>query len=63
MKIKGIILHNGKRIPISEHSIEEIVFQHKDGKSQLRLSIIANDEPLMFTEDMIDELTIAHIKG
>ncbi len=61
MLIRGIINYEGKQIHLTEHTIEQIVFQRKDKVSNLIITTIINDKPISFREDQIEELSIAHI--
>ena len=61
MKITGTIIHNGLPIPIDEFTMDQLIFQHKDGKTQLLLTTLINGESLTFQEDQIEELKIVQI--
>lgn len=62
MKINGIVLHEGERIHINETNMNQLIFQHKNKKTQLLITILQKGKPLTFPTDMIEELTIAHIE-
>lgn len=61
MKISGVITHEGLSIPIDEFTMDQLIFQHKDGKTQLLLTTLINGESLTFAEDQIEELKIVQI--
>lgn len=61
MKVTGTIIHNGLPIPIDEFTMDQLIFQHKEGKTQLLLTTLIDGEPLTFQEDQIKELKIVQI--
>ncbi len=61
MKIQGTIIHEGLPITIDEVTMDQLIFQHKDGKTQLRITTLIDGEPMTFDELSIQDLTIAQI--
>ena len=61
MKITGTIIHEGIPITIDENTMDQLIFQHKDGKIQLRVTTLIDGTPMTFDELSIQELTIAQI--
>jgi hypothetical protein len=59
--IRGVINYNDEKIFVDEHSVNQIVFSHKDGKSQILLTTFIDGEAITFPGDMIESLKIAHI--
>lgn len=61
MKIKGTIIHKGLPIPIDEITMDQLIFQHKDGKTQLVITTIVDGKPMTFNQEYIQELTVIQI--
>jgi hypothetical protein len=61
MKVTGIITHNGLPVVINEYNMAQLIFQHKDGKTQILLTTVIDGEPLTFQQGDIQELQIIQI--
>lgn len=61
MKISGTIIHKGLPIPIDEITMDQLIFQHKDGKTQLVITTIVDGKPMTFNQEYIQELTVIQI--
>lgn len=61
MKIQGIINHEGIQIPVDEITMDQLIFQHKDGKTQLAITTLIDGKPMTFREDQIESLKVIQI--
>lgn len=61
MKVKGIIRYNGLPVQINEYNMDQIVFGHKNGKTQILLTTTIDGEPLTFQQGDIEELQIIQL--
>lgn len=61
MKIKGTLIYDGLPITIDEITMDQLIFQHKDGKTQLRITTLIDGKPMTFDELSIQDLTIVQI--
>lgn len=61
MKIKGTILYQERTIKIDENTLDQLIFQHKNGKTQLVITTLIDSKPVTFNQEQIQELTVIQI--
>ena len=61
MKVKGTILYQERTIKIDENTMDQLIFQHKDGKTQLVITTLIDGKPITFNQEQIKDLTVIQI--